>query len=293
MNYGVTTPIKSNARVTRSALALHSQRRALKKEIPMEKIDYKKQLKHLYAPSAKKVEVVEVPQMNFLMVDGEGDPNTSKAFGDAIEALYSLSYTLKFMVKEKMSVDYGVLPLEAIWWADDMSAFSTGNKDAWKWTAMIMQPEFITPSMVEEATEAVRRKKNPVSLPLVRFEAFQEGRAAQILHVGPFSEEGPTIEKALLPFPLVPYDLPIGKRDDALGMFGYFGRMGDENQRGLALAVQLNEQVDDAGTVLRVEIAGRLVGKDDLGAIDQRSADGDPLFLAARELVWEICCAAP
>jgi hypothetical protein len=195
MNSGVTTPIKSNARVTRSALALHSQRRAFKKEIPMEKIDYKKQLKHLYAPSAKKVEVVEVPQMNFLMVDGEGDPNTSKAFSDAIEALYSLSYTLKFMVKEKMSVDYGVLPLEAIWWADDMSAFSTGNKDAWKWTAMIMQPEFITPSMVEEATEAVRRKKNPVSLPLVRFEAFQEGRAAQILHVGPFSEEGPTIEK--------------------------------------------------------------------------------------------------
>lgn len=161
----------------------------------MEKIDYKKQLKHLYGPTAKKVEIVDVPQMNFLMVDGDGDPNTSKAFGDAIEALYPLSYTLKFMVREKMGIDYGVLPLEGLWWADDMSAFSTGNKDTWKWTVMIMQPEFILPSMVKEATEAVRRKKNPVSLPLMRFEPFKEGKAAQILHIGPFSEEGPTIEK--------------------------------------------------------------------------------------------------
>lgn len=162
----------------------------------MKKIDYKKQLKHLYGPSAKKVEIVDVPKMNFLMVDGEGDPNTSKSFGDAIETLYPLSYTLKFMVKNgKLRVDYGVLPLEGLWWADDMSAFSTGNKDAWKWTLMIMQPEFITSKMVEEATEEVQRKKKPVSLPLVRFEAFREGKAAQIMHIGPFSEEGPTIEK--------------------------------------------------------------------------------------------------
>ncbi len=162
----------------------------------MEKTDYKKQLKHLYGPSAKKVEIVDVPQMNFLMVDGEGDPNTAKSFTDAIEALYSLSYTLKFTVKKgKKGVDYGVLPLEALWWADDMSAFTTGKKDAWKWTVMIMQPEFITLKMVKEAAEEVGRKKNPVSLPLVRFEAFKEGKAAQIMHIGPFSEEGPTIEK--------------------------------------------------------------------------------------------------
>ncbi len=162
----------------------------------MEKIDYKKQLKHLYGPSPKKVEVVDVPQMNFLMVDGEGDPNTSKAFSDAIEALYPLSYTLKFMVKNgKEGVDYGVLPLEALWWADDMSAFNTGNKDAWKWTLMIMQPEFITLKMIEEARGEVQRKKKPVSLLLVRFEAFKEGKAAQIMHIGPFSDEGSTIEK--------------------------------------------------------------------------------------------------
>ena len=162
----------------------------------MEKIDYKKQLKHLYEPSTKKVEIVEVPQMNFLMVDGKGDPNTSQSFADAIEALYPVSYTLKFMVKKgKAGVDYGVLPLEALWWADDMSAFTTGNKDAWKWTLMIMQPEFITGDMVKTALAEVARKKKPVALPLVRFETFNEGKAAQIMHIGPFSEEGPTIEK--------------------------------------------------------------------------------------------------
>jgi hypothetical protein len=165
----------------------------------VEKIDYKKQLKHLYKPSARKVEVVDVPQMNFLMVDGEGDPNTSQLFSDAIEALYQVSYTLKFMVKKgEMGIDYGVLPLEALWWSDDMSAFSTGNKDAWKWTLMIMQPEFITQEMIKEAMAEVKRKKNPASLSLLRFETFKEGKAAQIMHIGPFSEEGPTIEKVHL-----------------------------------------------------------------------------------------------
>jgi hypothetical protein len=165
----------------------------------MEKIDYKKKLKHLYKPSAKKVEIVEVPPMNFLMVDGRGDPNTSKAFSDAIEVLFPLAYTLKFMVKKNdMGIDYGVLPLEALWWADDMSAFASGNKDDWKWTAMIMQPEFITRDRVEKAMQEVARKKNPVSLPWVKFESFTEGKAAQTMHIGPFSEEGPTIEKVHL-----------------------------------------------------------------------------------------------
>jgi hypothetical protein len=162
----------------------------------MEKIDYLKQLKHLYAPSAKKVEIVDVQQMNFLMIDGEGDPNTSQAFRDAVEALFSISYTLKFMVKKGESgVDYGVLPLQALWWSDDPSAFISGNKDAWKWSVMIMQPELITAEMVEKAKNEVQRKKKLASLSLVRFVPFQEGKAAQILHIGPFSEEGPTIEK--------------------------------------------------------------------------------------------------
>ena len=134
--------------------------------------------------------------MNFLMVDGKGDPNTSQAFADAVEALYSLSYTLKFMVKKgAMAIDYGVMPLQALWWSDDMTTFGNVPKDDWRWTVMIMQPEFITQVMINEATGEVGRKKKLVALPLVRFQAFSEGKVAQILHIGPFSEEGPTIEK--------------------------------------------------------------------------------------------------
>ena len=162
----------------------------------MKKIDFKKELKHLYRPSAKSVERVTVPGMNFLMIDGQGDPNTSREFQDAIEALYSVSYALKFMVKKgDMATDYGVMPLEGLWWSDDMSTFSVDCKEAWKWTLMIMQPEFISQAMVEGAIKQVRAKKNPVSLSQLRFALFEEGEAAQIMHVGPFSEEGPTIEK--------------------------------------------------------------------------------------------------
>ncbi|MES9857921.1 MAG: GyrI-like domain-containing protein [Sedimenticola sp.] len=162
----------------------------------MEKIDFKKELKHLYRSSAKKVDVVEVPEMNYLMIDGEGDPNSSQSFQDAIDALYPLSYALKFMIKRgEIGIDYGVLPLEGLWWAEDMSSFSVENKDGWKWTLMIMQPYLVTREMVQEAIEQVRIKKNPVSLPLVRFESFKEGAVAQIMHVGPFSEEGPTVDK--------------------------------------------------------------------------------------------------
>ncbi len=162
----------------------------------MNKIDYKKELKHLYRPSSKVVETVDVPEMSFLMIDGEGDPGASQAFQDAVGTLYPISYTLKFMVKRgDVGGDYGVLPLEALWWADDMSAFVEGKRDEWKWTVMIMQPDLITEEMVGEAIQEVKRKKNPVALPLVRFESFAEGRAAQMMHIGPFSEEGPTIKR--------------------------------------------------------------------------------------------------
>lgn len=162
----------------------------------MKKIDYKKELKHLYNPSAKDVVIVNVPQMNFLMIDGEGDPNTSQTFQDAVESLYALSYAIKFMVKKgDLALDYGVLPLEGLWWAEDMSKFSVESKGDWKWTLMIMQPEYITGELVAEATEQVRNKKNPIALSNLRFESFAEGKAAQIMHIGPFSEEGPTIQK--------------------------------------------------------------------------------------------------
>src|SRR4030042_1311720 len=130
------------------------------------------------------------------MSDGEGDPNTSQAFQDAVEALFSVSYTLKFMIKKgKEGIDYGVMPLEGLWWADDMSQFSIENKDNWKWTLMIMQPEYVTGNLVDEAIEQVKKKKSLTALPTIRFEAFSEGKAAQIMHIGPFSEEGPTIQK--------------------------------------------------------------------------------------------------
>jgi len=161
----------------------------------MEKIDYKKELKHLYKPSVKKVENVDVPKMNYLMVDGEGDPK-NQSFQDAVEALFGLSYTLKFMIKKgDLQIDYGVLPLEGLWWMDDMSKFNVDDKDSWKWTLMMMQPEYITKKLVAQATKQLKQKKNPVALPLVRFEAFKEGKVAQIMHIGPFSEEGPTVEK--------------------------------------------------------------------------------------------------
>ena len=161
----------------------------------MEKIDYKKELKHLYRPTTKKVEIVEVPKMNFLMIDGDGGPN-HPTFQNAIEVLFPLSYTLKFMIKKSdIGIDYGVLPLEGLWWADDMSSFIKDKKDDWKWTLMIMQPELVKKEMVVKAIEEVRKKKDPVALPLVRFESFSEGEVAQIIHIGPFSEEGPTVEK--------------------------------------------------------------------------------------------------
>ncbi|MDD5169611.1 MAG: GyrI-like domain-containing protein [Syntrophales bacterium] len=162
----------------------------------MRKIDYKKEMKHLYDAPAKNPEIVEVPPMNFLMINGDGDPNISERYKDSVEALFGLSYTLKFMIKKsKMQIDYGVMPLEGLWWADDMTAFKRNKKELWKWTGMIMQPEYVTNELFIEAREIVIKKKDNPVLQDVRLEAFIEGKAAQIMHIGPFSEEGPTIEK--------------------------------------------------------------------------------------------------
>lgn len=161
----------------------------------MKKIDFKKELKYLYKPLAKEVVQVEVPTMNFLMIDGEGDPGSAPAYAAAIEALYGVSYAVKFMVKKALEIDYGVMPLEGLWWADDMSKFSTDDKSSWKWTMMIMQPEIVTREIIDSAIADVKKKKNPVAILKIRLEALREETSAQILHVGPFSEEGPTVEK--------------------------------------------------------------------------------------------------
>lgn len=165
-------------------------------KLKMKKINLKKELAEYYNPSRAKVVFVDVPAMNFLMIDGKGDPNTSKTYAQAIEALYAVAYTLKFMVKKgPLAIDYGVMPLESLWWVEDMREFDPNNKDEWLWTAMIMQPEMISQEMVEEALETVKSKKDPVALSKMRFESYDEGNCAQILHIGPFSEEGPTIAK--------------------------------------------------------------------------------------------------
>jgi hypothetical protein len=162
----------------------------------MKKIDFKKELKRLYQPSAKEVVEVDVPTMNFLMIDGEGDPNTSESYADAVEALFTVSYAIKFAIKKgSLEIDYGVMPLEGLWWADDMSGFSTSDKSSWKWTMMIMQPDFVTDEIVNSAVTTVANKKKPRAISKIRFESFTEGRCAQILHIGPFTEEGPTVEK--------------------------------------------------------------------------------------------------
>lgn len=161
----------------------------------MAKIDYKKQDKHLYNPSKKDLEIIDVPQMNFLMIDGAGDPNTSQEFQDALQTLYPVSYNLKFKSKREMGVDYGVLPLEGLWWAEDMDDFLTGNKEGWSWTLMIRQPDHIPFEAIEAAIAEVKAKKDPPSLDKLRFESYDEGLSLQIMHIGPFDAEGPTIAR--------------------------------------------------------------------------------------------------
>lgn len=163
----------------------------------MAKIDLKKRLKPLYGTTAHNgFVVVDVSQMNYLMIDGEGDPNTAQSHADAVQALYSVSYALKFMVKRsEIAVDYGVMPLEALWWTDKMADFSVENKDMWKWTAMIMQPEWADAALVAEALATTAKKKALSSLSQLRFEGFSEGPSAQCLYVGPYSEEAATIQE--------------------------------------------------------------------------------------------------
>jgi hypothetical protein len=165
-------------------------------ELFVNKLDLKKELKYLYQPSVKEVVQVDVPPMNFLMLDGKGDPNKSQEYADAVETLFSVAYTIKFSVKKSaLAIDYGVMPLEGLWWADDMSTFTTGDKSNWLWTMMIAQPPFVMQEMVEQAIAEVKVKKNLAAISKLRFDTLAEGKCAQILHIGPFSAEGPTIAR--------------------------------------------------------------------------------------------------
>ena len=161
----------------------------------MTKIDLKKELKHLYFSSPKEFIEVQVPKMNFLMIDGKGDPNTSADYKEAIEALYAVAYKLKFMSKKEREKDYVVPPLEGLWWAQDMNVFTGNDKESWEWTMMIMQPDWITIDMFDEACTYVEKSKNPPALKKIRFDSLDEGLSLQILHIGPYDNEASTLAK--------------------------------------------------------------------------------------------------
>ena len=162
----------------------------------MSRIDFKKDLKQLYNPSAKQFSLVDVPELHYLMIDGAGDPGTSQAYQDAMGALYAVAYAVKFMSTLDLNRDYVVPPLEGLWWADDMEVFTTKyDRTAWRWTAMILTPDWITPAMVQQAVAKAEKSKNPPALPLLRLEGYHEGLSVQIMHIGPYAEEGPTLHR--------------------------------------------------------------------------------------------------
>lgn len=159
------------------------------------KIDLKKTLPQLYNPSAKEVVLIDVPPLAYLMIDGQGDPNTSAEYAAAVEALFSLAYALKFHLKRTQERDYTVMPLQGLWWAEDMQQFSVERKDEWLWTMMILQPGEVTSEMFEQMVAEVTKKKKLATLAKVRLETYHEGPVAQIMHRGPYSAEGPTVAR--------------------------------------------------------------------------------------------------
>ncbi|WP_372012637.1 GyrI-like domain-containing protein [Pseudoxanthomonas sp. 10H] len=160
----------------------------------MARIDAKKDLGHLYLPSAQEVVEVDVPALRFLMVDGRGDPDTAPAYAAAVQALFTASYSARFALKKRVAIDYAVMPLEGLWWSDDMSAFLEGDRARWQWTLMVMQPAVVDDATLQAGIAHARAKGLDAAGGL-RLETFHEGRCAQVLHVGPFSDEGPTVRR--------------------------------------------------------------------------------------------------
>jgi len=164
-------------------------------------LDLKKQFKSLYMPSAKKVEIIQVPPLQFAMIDGAiekgSEPGKSSLFAEATQALYGISYTLKFMLKKRKAnaIDYPVMALEGLWWVED-GIFDITVKDNWFYTLMIMQPDVITQELLDEGLEQVRRKRgDSPALSKLRLVNFEEGLCVQVMHVGPYANEPVTVER--------------------------------------------------------------------------------------------------
>lgn len=160
-----------------------------------DKIDFKKTLDS-YRAARGRFRILDLPDMQYLMIDGHGDPNTSAAYADALAALYPVAYKLKFLSKRELDRDYVVPPLEGLWWADDMDAFTVArDKSRWDWTMMLMVPEWIDGDLFATAVEQAGAKDRPARLDDVRLEALAEGQCVQTLHVGSFDDEGPVLER--------------------------------------------------------------------------------------------------
>lgn len=156
--------------------------------------DIKKAHRDLYAPTLRDFHVVDVPELLFLQVDGHGDPNTAAAYTEAVTALYSLSYAIRAITKAQLGRVHTVGPLEGLWSAEDPAAFRDRNKSAWDWTMMISQPEWITPAIMAEAGERTAGK-DLKGLPRVRLKTYVEGQSVQVLHVGSYDDETPTLAR--------------------------------------------------------------------------------------------------
>lgn len=162
----------------------------------MEKLDLLKQLKDQYSAPLNQVVFKTIPVLNYLMIDGQGDPNTSPQYKDAVQALYSVAYTLKFQIKKgQLAIDYPVMPLEGFWWVDDMKLFTVENKKAWKWTMMILQPEMVNKELVRNTIQQVIKKKGIQAADKVRLEPLIENEVVQLFHKGPYSAEAENIQK--------------------------------------------------------------------------------------------------
>lgn len=159
------------------------------------KLDLKSTLKQLYNPPSKQFTIVDVPSLNFLMIDGQGDPNTAQEYKDALETLYSVAYSAKFAIKKARGIDFTVMPLEGLWYSTNPDAFVLNRPEEWAWTMMIMQPDVVTAADIAEAIEAARKKKNLAALGKLRFATFHEGLSVQIVHIGPYKDEAPTLAK--------------------------------------------------------------------------------------------------
>ena len=166
----------------------------------MKTVDLRKQHGGLYRAGSKGPELVEVPDLAFLSVDGRIErgaaPGTSAAFQAAVQALYGAAYTLKFTFKKRKTsaVDWPVMPLEAIWWVED-GRFDIGQPDDWSWRAMILQPEVVDAGALEEAVAQLRKKRPSAALEELRLLRYQEGSCVQMLHVGPYATEPATVER--------------------------------------------------------------------------------------------------